>query len=631
MRNVVGVAILVVWSTACPACVRPPPAVPASGERGGAAGGTGGAAGIAGGTDGGGAAGGTGGAASGAGGVGGMPIPEECRSHDVDIAAATLAGALTIGGVPAEPDPNARLLLRNGLNDLVEIPISGASYAVRVAPGSYDVFFSATGPTTTAPLNRLARLRSGVLVAPGDATRLDVDVPATTVAGVVKINGAALAADDTVSLSLRNAAGDTVPIGVNSGGAYSARVVPGTFDLFYTSGDVAAGSATPVNQLARIAGGIVVAPTAANTLDVDVPAATVTGTIAIGGVPAGPTNRGKVTLRSAAGDVVRLAVANAASYVARVVPGSYDLYFTGTEDAYSVGNQNTRLRAGVVVAAAGTTVLDVRVASAAIEGSLSLDGARPEATDSVHLVLRNAAGDYAQIPWSIDGHYSMHAVPGSYDLYYSKDNTSPAASPANQLARLRAGIQVAADRTTVLDIDVTSSRIMGAVTINGMPAAAGNSGIVTLRSADGDRVTIANTASATYSTRVVAGTYDVYYTRTAGPNNTTTEAPANHAAKLRSGLVVAPGQTTVFDVDIPSATVSGTIKFNGTLSGADDHGTLMLQNAGGDFAPFASTSGGAYTARLVPGSYELFFSNAGSGGDTAPMNTLRRLRCFTVP
>ena len=92
MRNVVGVAILVVWSGASPACVRPPPAVPPSGERGGASG------------------------------AGGTPIPEECRSHDVDIAAATLAGALTIGGVPADADPNARLV-----------------------PGTYDLFFSNAG------------------------------------------------------------------------------------------------------------------------------------------------------------------------------------------------------------------------------------------------------------------------------------------------------------------------------------------------------------------------------------------------------------------------------------------------------------------------------------------------------
>ena len=70
------------------------------------------------------------------------------------------------------------------------------------------------------------------------------------------------------------------------------------------------------------------------------------GTIAIGGVPAGPTNRGWVTLRNAAGDAVRIAVANSAAYSARVVPGSYDLYFTGNSDAYSVTNQNFLLRSG---------------------------------------------------------------------------------------------------------------------------------------------------------------------------------------------------------------------------------------------------------------------------------------------
>jgi hypothetical protein len=336
--------------------------------------------------------------------------------------------------------------------------------------------------------------------------------------------------------------------------------------------------------------------------------------------------------KTAAGDVARIAMANTGSYAARVVPGTYELFFTGTEDVYSVANQNTRLRTGVVVAAGGTTVLDVQVPSAAITGTLRLDGVPPEATDSVHLLLRNAAGDYAPIPWSIDGRYSMRAVPGTYDLYYSKDNRSPAGSPTNQLARLRAGVVVASGATTVLDIDVTSSLVTGAVTINGVPAAAGvNSGMFTLRSTDGDRAQIASLTSATYASRVVPGTYDLYYTRLASPGNTTTEAPHNHAARLRAGIVIAPGATTNLDIDIPSKTVTGTITVNGTTAGAGDYGRLMLQNAAGDFAPFASTNAGTYTARLLPGTYDLFFSNAGSVGDTTPMNTLSRLRCFTVP
>jgi hypothetical protein len=642
VKHVVGIAIVVARSAALTAltvligplaCVRPPPSAQPPGEGAGGAWSGGGGGGAGGTSTGGGTlpTGGANGVAGASGGAGGSPIPETCVGHDIDISSGTLAGALTIGGAPATADPSTRLLLRNGLNDLVEIPIAADTYSVRVAPGRYDVFYSATA-ATAGLLNRLARLHEGIMVAAGAPTVLDVDVPATKISGVVTINGAGLAAGDTVSLSLRNAAGDSVPLAVGSDGSYSARVVPGTFDLSYAAGDLTPGSATPANQLALLASGVVIAPARPTTLDVNVRAATVAGNIAINGVPAGPTNRGKVYLKNAAGDTVRLAVANAGAYTARVVPGRYDLYFSGTEDAYSVANQNTRLRTGVVVAAGGTTLLDVEVPSAAVTGTLRLDGAAPDATDSVHLLLRNAAGDSAPIPWSIDGHYSMRAVPGTYDLYYSKDNRSPARSPTNQLAKLRAGIVVAAGATTVLDIDVTSSLVMGAVTINGLPAAAGfNSGIVTLRSADGDRAQIASAASAAYAARVVPGTYDLYYTRIASPTNTTTEAPANHAARLRTAVVIAPGATTVFDIDIPSTTVTGMITVNGATAGAGDTGRLMLQNAAGDFAPFASTNADTYTARLVPGTYDLYFSNAGSVGDTTPMNTLSRLRCFTVP
>ncbi len=566
------------------------------------------------------------GAAAGAGGT----IPDRCHNHDIDIPSARLTGALTINGVPASQDPNTRLLLRNGLSDLVEIAFSGPSYSVLVAPGSYDVFFSATGPTAMAPINGFALLRTGIVIAPHDTTTLDIDVPHTTVAGEITINGAAMTADDVVTLSLRNAAGDVFTIASTSGGTYTARVVPGTFDLFLSSSVVGMGSATPLNQLARI-GRDVVVTVDTTRFDIDVPSVAVSGTIAIGGVPTAPTTRGRVYLRNADGDVVRIAVANSASYEARVVPGTYDLYFTGTEDAYSVMNQNVVLRTGVVVASTGSTVLDVDVPSAEITGTITLDGAEPVATDKGHLVLRDATGDYARIPWREDGAYGVNVVPGTYDLFYSKDNTAQSTTPVNQLAKLRAGIVVAPAGTTVLDIDVTSTIVMGTVMINGAPAAAGNSGIVTLRSADGDRAVIANTASATFFAHVVPGTYDLYYTRTATPANTTTAAPANHAAKLRTGLVLAPGATTVFDIDIPSATVTGMITINGTSSGTGDHGTLMLQSAAGDFATFASTNGGAYTARLIPGTYDLYYSHAGKIGDTTPMNTLIKLRCFTIP
>ena len=87
----------------------------------------------------------------------------------------------------------------------------------------------------------------------------------------------------------------------------------------------------------------------------------------------------------------------------------------------------------------------------------------------------------------------------------------------------------------------------------------------------------------------------------------------------------------MLDVDIPSTTVSGMITVNGAAAGTGDYGTLLLHSAAGDFGTFAFTNAGTYTARVIPGTYDLYVSNAGSVGDTTPMNTFIRLRCFGVP
>jgi len=619
VKNVVRIAILVASAGAFTlACGKRP----LSTDRDAGGGGLGGSVSI-----------GRGGA--GAGGAGGTTVVDECRNHDVDIPSALLTGAVTINGAAADPDPKARFLLRNGANDLVEIPFTGASYAVRVAPGTYDLFFAATGPTVAAPANQLALLHAGVTVAPAGTTTLDIDVGATTVAGAITVNGGALADGDVVSLSLRNAAGDVVPLATASNGVYSARVLPGTFDLFYSSNAAAPGSATPRNQLARLATDVAVAPTGDATmqLDVDVPSAVVSGAITFSGVPASAATGGNLTLRTATGDVATITAANDSTYQARVVPGTYDLFFAGIDATFTVGNQNARLQTGVVVAPGGTTALDVDIPWASVEGTIRFNGATPTEDDTAHLTLRSAAGDGAAILWDADGTYRVRVLPGKYDLFYSQGLRTPEFAPANQLARLRADITVGAAGVTRLDVDVPSAIITGTLNINGEPGGsdAGNSGIVSLRAGEIDRANIANTARPTFSARVVPGTYDVYYTRTATPANTMTPAPANHAARLHAGIVVAPGAMTTFDIDIPSTTVSGRITVNGLPAGPGDHGTLMLRSADGDYASFGPTNAGSYTARLVPGTYDLYFSHAETAGDATPMNTLVRLRCFTVP
>ena len=611
MRSLVWTAILIAVAAAAGACRRRPLSQDDStGGLGGAQGPSRGTGGVAGG--------------GGSAGAGGTTVADECRNHDIDIPSATLTGNLTIAGAIAGPAPGARILLRNGLNDLVEIPFTDGSYAVRVAPGSYDVVFSATAPPPNAPANQLALLQKGVVVGHDDTTRLDIDVPMTTVAGSITVNGAPLAAGDAVSLSLRNAAGDIVPIAAGSSGAYAARVVPGTFDLYFSSDDAGAGSAAPTNQLARIARDVVLGAGSATTLNVDVPSAAVTGAVVISGLPAGDADAATMVLRNAAGDVVRIALTNGASYAARVVPGSYDLYVTGAS-----ANQNARLRTGVVIPPGGA-VLNIDLPSVPLEGTIRIDGAAPGLDDSFYLLLRNADGDQAPIVWDGEGGYRVRVVPGTYDLFYALGRTINA-GPANQMARLRTGIVVAAAGTTRLDIDVASTLVTGSLKINGAPSDAGNSGLLQLRSADGDRATIASTISPTFSARVVPGTYDLFYVRTAAPGNTTTAAPANHGAKLTTGIVIPPGGPMALDIDIPSAMVTGAITINGAPAGDADVGTILLQSESGDFAPFLLTGSGPYLARLIPGTYDLYFSRADSVAGATPMNTLVKLRCFTVP
>lgn len=616
MRNVLQIALLVAAAEAFACSKRP-----LSGKEDGGAGASGGGPSV-----------GTG-ARQGAAGAGGSVVTEDCHDHDVDIAAATLTGALTINGVAADADPDARLLLRNGPNDLVDIPLAGPSYAVHVVPGRYDIFYAASGTPATAPVNRLALLRAGVDVAADGVTTLDIDVPMTTVAGAITVNGAAVAPGDAVSLSLRNGAGDAAPIASDSTGSYRARVIPGTFDLYFTSGAAAEGSLTPRNQRARLATGVVISGAGSVTtrLDVDVPSAPVSGAITFNGVPASAATGGNLLLRNATGDAFTLTAADNVAYAARVVPGTYDLYFAGTDGVFAIANQNARLASGIAVTAAGTTALDIDVPWATVEGTVHFNGSVAGESDAAHLTLRNSAGDNAAVLWDADGTYSVRLLPGRYDLFYSQGLTPGGAGPANHLARLRSDVLVGAGGVTRLDIDVASTTVSGALNINGEPAGAGNSGIVSLRDAAGDRVDIANTANPTFSARVVPGTYDVYYTRTATPTNTMTLAPANHAARLHSDVVVAPGSPKVFDIDIPSTMVTGRLTVNGVPAGPGDYGTLMLRSAAGDYAPFASTNADSYSAHLIPGTYDLYFSHADSAGDGTPMNSLVRLRCFTIP
>jgi hypothetical protein len=104
----------------------------------------------------------------------------------------------------------------------------------------------------------------------------------------------------------------------------------------------------------------------------------------------------------------------------------------------------------------------------------------------------------------------------------------------------------------------------------------------------------------------------------------------NRNARLRSGIVVGATGTTTLDIDLPTVTVSGSFKIAGAaVADPQDYGQLELRDDFGDTVELGKTSDLTYSVKVVPGSYDLYYSIQ-RGGTIAPVNSSTRLRCFNV-
>jgi hypothetical protein len=450
---------------------------------------------------------------------------------DIDVPVVTVSGMFTIGGVAVPTATDSGLLfLRTAAGDEVALGQSAAgSYLVRALPGTYDLHYRVATPGATAPRNMNARLRTGITLATSGTTSLDIDVPSAILTGTIKIGGvAAPSTADSGTLLLRNAAGDEISVGSTTAATYTIRVVPGSYDLYYRM--MTAGATAPKNINARLMAGVTVAATGTTTLDVDVPTAVISGSIKIGGATVTSTaDSGTLSLRNTAGDEVSLGPTYSGSYSARVVPGVYDVYYRSlTPGTFAPRNTAAKLM-GVVVAATGTTVLDVDVPTVVVTGMMKIAGATvSSATDYGALSLRTAAGDTVALGNTSAGSYSVRVVPGTYDVHY-RFMAGGTLAPRNTNAKIRTGVAVGASGTTALDIDVPATLVSGSVKIGGtMVTSTADYGTLLLRGEKDDEAVMGTTYSPSYMIRMVPGTYDLVYRVTLAG----TLAPRNTGARL---------------------------------------------------------------------------------------------------
>jgi hypothetical protein len=268
------------------------------------------------------------------------------------------------------------------------------------------------------------------------------------VTGAITIGGAVVAnADDRGQIYFADARDyDRAWIAYTDAGTYTAQLLPGPYDIYYASDEHSIGlKNAPRNQWAKIATNVVVPVTGPVTLNIDVPFASVTGTLKINGATRTGSVDARYYLRNAAGDEARLANTTASTYSARVMPGTYDLYYRTLSEPLSCPgsgllpcNRLARLRSGIVVAPTGTTVVDIDLPTTTITGMMTINGAPvSDVNDGGRITLGNDDGDYVRIGDTSSLTYTITVVPGSYDVYYAWGQKAGAVAPMNTDAKLR--------------------------------------------------------------------------------------------------------------------------------------------------------------------------------------------------
>jgi hypothetical protein len=303
-----------------------------------------------------------------------------------------------------------------------------------VASAGYEVEYEhAEGGAV--PVNPRARLGAVDVFADGV---FDVDIPMVALQGSFTLDQQTPPEsiyDDGIVRLVDEQTGATIELANINEGGYAVNVVPGFYDIFFAAETV--GELVPQNVAAYL-GGVEVA--ADMSYDVDVPTATLQGSLTIGGQapPESAYQNGRIYLRNLeTGDAVLLGDTRDGGYQAVVTPGEYGVFFSA-ESASAVVPENSN---GIIAIATigGDQTLDIDVPVVSLAGSFMLDGTDPptEPANSARVHLRTqAAGDSVALGETHELDYDARVIPGVYDVVYDVQSNQTGEVPANPEAVL---------------------------------------------------------------------------------------------------------------------------------------------------------------------------------------------------
>jgi hypothetical protein len=476
--------------------------------------------------------------------------------------------------------------------------------------------------------------------APGACLTHDLDIPTANVSGVITVGGG-VTAMSSGNVILSNGT-DVVTLGTTSSGTYSVRTVPGTYDVVYVDKTL---------RTHTIRTGVTVAPRG-TTFDIDIPSeltkppsdsdddplVKVVGKLTVNGTPppTPPTALAMFARRSDSRDSwERFANFAANSFAGEIAAGTYDLSYLRTD---GMPDPTSWLPAndGFPVVLAGAVVptnpvsdiaIDIDVPKADVVATVTINGEPPAGLSALIALTNPTLGSAVIIGASTSTTFRSQVIPGIYELTFASYPGNPD-GPLNTGATLEKGVEVLPDGSTELTVDIGSVAVAGNITIDGAPVPSKTDyGTLYLGTDEGDEVPLATTTTGSYSTRVIPGRYDIYYE--VGVPLEASAAPLNTRGKIAS-VVLAAGAPTMLDIDVRTVLATGTVTIDGVVVNKEtDGGRLWLRTDYGDELPLGWTSNGTFSARVVPGTYEVHYEGT-APSSLAPFNEDATLGCLVV-
>jgi hypothetical protein len=457
-------------------------------------------------------------------------------------------------------------------------------------------------------------------------------VPVVRFDGEFRVNGTAPPKSeyDDANLWLENSSTqDRVALGNSHDGGFAVRVTPGIYDIVYEV--ETPGPLMPHNP--RVVLGKV-ALFASTTRMIDIPVAALGGQFLLDGVspPASEYDDANIYFR----DHLSLTEVHAGNthdgtWTLNLVPGSYDvIYRVETPGPLTPRNNGAIIRSLDI--SGSLEILDLEIHSAPVSGAFRINGELAPASEynDANIFLESALGGTVALGNTHDQSFALRVIPDTYALVYAHE--TGAEVPRN--TRGQFDELVVADGGSTDDVDIPRVDLSGALTINGAPAPASeyDDGNVTLIGVDSaDTLLLANTHDQGYAVKLLPGSYRVVYAQETSGGT----VPQNTRA-IVDELVVVSNATNV-DIDIPAVAISGSF----TVAGGEppdsvyEDGAIYLRSTSpvasgsNDAVLLGHTRDGGYTAIVVPGEYEVFYTQE-TGGEVVPSNQNASLGLVSV-